>query len=44
MTMSPKFQKVKEYFDKGFWNADQVHDAVKKGWITEDEYLEIVGR
>lgn len=41
--MSKKYLKVKEYYDKGYWTKKQVHDAVIKGWITEEEYEEIVG-
>ena len=41
--MSKKYQKVKDYYDKGFWTKKQVHDAVVKGWITADEYEMIVG-
>ena len=40
---SPKFEKVKSYYDRGLWNKRMVHDAVVKGWITEEEYEEIVG-
>jgi len=40
--MSPKFEKVKKYYDSGFWNARMVRDAVTKGWITEGECLEII--
>lgn len=42
-THSPKFNKVKNYYDKGLWNKKMVHDAVVKGWITAEEYEEIVG-
>lgn len=41
--MSSKFNKVKGYYDQGFWNKTQVKNAVVKGWITEDEYFLIVG-
>lgn len=41
--MSPKFNKVKNYYDSGLWNKTMVHNAVVKGWITEAEYEEIVG-
>lgn len=41
--MSAKYKKVKGYYDKGLWSARQVHDAIEKGWITEEEYAEIVG-
>ena len=40
---SPKFEKVKSYYDRGLWNKQMVHDAVVKGWVTEAEYEEIVG-
>lgn len=41
--MSKKYTKVKGYYDKGFWSLRQVGDAVKKGWITAEEYQEITG-
>lgn len=40
---SKKFATVKKYYDKGLWNAHAVHNAVVKGWITEEEYELIVG-
>jgi hypothetical protein len=43
MTHSKKFDKVKGYYDKGFWNKKMVADAVVRGWITAAEYEEIVG-
>ncbi len=42
-THSPKFEKVKNYYDKGYWSIDRVHEAVVKGWITAAEYKEITG-
>lgn len=42
--MSPKFNKVKEWYDTGRWNDKMVRDAVVKGWITEEEYTVITGR
>lgn len=41
--MSKKFEKVKGYYDKGYWSIRQVYDAVGKGWITADEYKIITG-
>ena len=41
--MSPKYNKVKNYYDSGLWNKAMVRNAVVKGWITAEEYLEIVG-
>jgi len=43
MQHSPKYDKVKEYYDKGLWGITAVRQAVVKGWITESEYEEIVG-
>lgn len=40
---SKYFERIKMYYDKGLWNKKQVHDAVDKGLITEEEYIEIVG-
>lgn len=40
---SPKFNKVKNYYDRGLWNKTMVANAVAKEWITADEYEEITG-
>ena len=42
--MSPKFNRVKTYYDTGRWNDTMVRNAVVKGWITEEEYTEITGK
>lgn len=39
--MSPKYNKVKGYFDSGLWNKKMVANAVIKGWITAEEYEQI---
>lgn len=41
--MSKHFEKVKSYFDKGLWSIDRVRNAVRKGWITTEEYTTITG-
>lgn len=41
--MSKKFNKVKDFYDQGFWIIEMVGNSVAKGWITEEEYLEITG-
>ena len=41
MNHSPKFKKVKNYFDKGLWNENAVRQAVVKQWITAEEFAEI---
>lgn len=43
MAQSKKYKLVRTYYKGGFWTKHQVENAVKKGWITEDEYEEITG-
>lgn len=43
MEHSKNFNKVKTYYDEGFWNEAKVRNAVVKGWITEAEFVEITG-
>lgn len=43
MEHSNKYDKVKYYYDNGFWTLDMVKNAVIKGWITEEEFYEITG-
>ena len=40
---SQKFETVLRYYRMGVWNKTRVRNAVVKGWITADEYFEIVG-
>ena len=40
---SPKYEKIKAYYDNGFWTKAMVRNAVAKGWITASEYAEITG-
>lgn len=40
--MSKNFEKVKEYYRKGFWDIGRVQKAVGK-WITGEEYEVITG-
>ncbi len=37
-------EKVKKYYALGLWNEKRVHDAVKKGALSEQEYAQIVGK
>lgn len=41
--MSPKFIKVKRYYDQGLWNLTMVWNAVVKNWITAEEFEQITG-
>ena len=43
MEHSPKFELVKNYYSAGQWSKKAVKNAVKKGWITAEEYEEITG-
>lgn len=40
---SPKYDLVKNYYESGLWNKKAVKNAVVQGWITAEEYEEIVG-
>ena len=40
---SEKFELVKSYYDSGLWKKKAVKNAVKKNWITAEEYKEITG-
>lgn len=42
MEHSEKFEKVRDYYKTGKWNAAMVQNAVGR-WITEDEAAEILG-
>ena len=41
--MSKNFEKIKGYYENGFWSKERVINMLKKGIITEEEYNEIVG-
>lgn len=43
MEHSPKYELVKSYYDSGLWKKKAVKNAVVKGWVTLEEYVEIVG-
>ena len=36
-------EKIKKWYEQGLWTAEMVRNAVIKGKLTEEEYLEIVG-
>ena len=41
MEHSKNYDKVKRYYNLGMWNEVRVRNAVKKNWITEEEFKEI---
>ena len=38
---SKDFEKIKRYYDNGFWTKKMVKNAVVKGKITTEEYEDI---
>lgn len=44
MEHSKNFDKVKNYYDSGFWKENRVREAVIKEWITAEEFKEITGK
>lgn len=36
------YEQIKNYYKKGLWTADLVKMAVRKGILTQEEYLEII--
>lgn len=40
---SEKFDLVREYYESGRWKKKAVRNAVSRGWITPEEYAEIIG-
>lgn len=39
-----KYDKVKYYYDNGYWSIQRVRDAVAKGWITAEQFEEITNK
>lgn len=39
--MSPNYNLVKVYYERGLWSANRVKNAVGK-WITQEEALQIL--
>ena len=40
--MSKNYEKVKNFYLQGLWDSARLLNAVKKKWITEEEYQEII--
>ena len=36
--------KIEKWYNQGLWTDEMVRNAVTKGLITGEEYLEIVGK
>ena len=39
--MSGKYEQVRNYYVYGMWTLEMVKNAVRRKWITEEEYREI---
>ena len=39
-----KFEKVKKYYENGYWTLERVRNAVIKNWITVEQFKEITGQ
>ena len=40
---SPKFEKIRMWFNRGFWTKEMVGMAVHLGHLSEGERVEIIG-
>ena len=38
------FEKIKFYYEMGFWDIERVKNAVIKGKITAEQFKEITGQ
>ncbi len=36
------YEKIKYFYDKGYWKAEQVNDAVEKSVITQQQAEDIM--
>lgn len=43
-TWKPEAQRVAMRYEQGLWSATMVKMAVKKGFITKEQYTEITGK
>lgn len=44
MEHSKNYEKVKGFYGRKLWDENRVRNAVVKGWITEEEFVEITGK
>ena len=44
MIRSDNYDKVKNWYNMKMWNEARVRNAVSTGWITENEFEEIIGK
>ena len=44
MEHSDKFEQVMDFYRRHLWSERMTQNAVVKGWITAEEFLEITGK
>lgn len=44
MEHSNNYDKVRRWYNMRMWNETRVRNAVRMGWITEEEFTEITGK
>lgn len=44
MEHSEHYDKIKRYYALKMWNESRVRNAVRRNWITEEEFTEITGK
>lgn len=40
---STRYERLKRYYEKGWWTKEDIELAYKIGWLTRDEYHDILG-
>ena len=43
-TIDNPFDPFEQFYNLGMWNEVRVRNAVKKNWITEEEFKEITDK
>lgn len=38
------YEKIKQYYEQGFWDEARVREAHAKGFITAEQFKEITGK
>lgn len=41
---STKYERVKFWYNNGFWDDEKLKKAVEKNWIIEEEYNELIAK
>lgn len=44
VTHSARYDKIFDWYHRNMWNKTQVQNAVEKGWITQEEFENIISK